>query len=101
MQPRSSSSTVQPLSRSRVLAMAAGARGLNPSYTLRASHGAQFGPLSWEKWESAEAREVGGSGSARRNGAEWAHPLLGRDGVACRCPSRVKRSCPGMVQLAS
>jgi hypothetical protein len=46
--------------------MAAGASRLDPSYTLRASHGAQFGPLSWEKWESAEAREVGGA--ARRVG---------------------------------
>lgn len=96
MQPRSSSSTVQPLSRSRVLAMAAGARGLDPSYTLRASHGAQFGPLSWEKWESAEAREVGWGAAQRAGTGRNGHtPCWARTELPAAAPPGLNGPAPG------
>lgn len=60
--------------------MAAGASGLDPSYTLRASHSARFVPLSWEKWESAEAR--GGRGEDWRGLVAARRAGTGRGGHA-------------------
>lgn len=83
MQPRSSSSTVQPLSKSRVLAMAASAGGLDPSYA----------PTRLEPYPCPGRSRVGVSGgTGERPGAkeraEQARPLLGRGGVVYCCHSR-------------
>lgn len=99
MQPRSSSSTVQPLSRSRVLVMAAGAGPKLDSQSFP-----QYSDPCLGSSGSQRRREAGhkvGGGERPGAGAEWARPLLGRGGVAYCYPFGVKRSCPGMVQLAS
>lgn len=96
MQPRSSSSTVQPLSRSRAPAMAAGAGGLGHA-ALWASRGARTGPLSRERprgslrrcrrgagGEAPGGRAPGGAGTppAGQGRSRPPRPLPGLNGPA-------------------
>lgn len=100
MQPLSSSSTVQPLSKSRVLAMAAGAGGLGPSYGPKASHGVRTLPLSWEKQSGSQRRHRRSAGRIGTGRSGHAPCWAGAELPAAATPG-VKRSCPGMVQPAS
>lgn len=77
MQPRSSSSTVQPLSKSRVLAMAASAGGLDPSYA----------PTRLEPYPCPGRSRVGVSG-----GTGGASGLKGTGGAGTP-PAGQGRSC--------
>lgn len=83
MQPRSSSSTVQPLSKSRVLAMAAGAGGWTQATLPRGSNTTLV--LGETEWELAEAP---GERPGAKDRGEQARPLLGRGGVVYCCHSR-------------
>lgn len=83
MQPRSSSSTVQPLSKSRVLAMAAVQVGWTQATLPRGSNPTLV--LGEAEWELAEAP---GERQGAKERAEQARPLLGRGGVVYCCHSR-------------
>lgn len=97
MQPRSSSSTVQPLSRSRVPAMAAGAGRLGQAALRSLPGGSDRTPVPGEaERESAEARAGGGGfespGGQGRGGAGTPPAGQGR--------SRPLRPLPGLNGLA-